>query len=393
MKDRIKQSIKLDWQKIKPLQPENVKLPYNTQHLKKSLLKYGFSLPFYVWESEGEYYCIDGHHRLDVLNELISEGHKVPKELNAVEIEAKDRKEAISILVSVFNQKSNPFAEEYLIEFLEVENIDIQEVNIESVNVVTETIEEETVLEAIEDDFDSTPPTEAITVLGDLYEIGEHRLLCGDSTDSDAVVRLMDGKIADLLLTDPPYGIGIDGQKESKAKNPKHNRKGHEFRNWDNERPDQSTFDFLLLQADKAIIWGGNYFADLLPASRGWLYWSKGQDGLTMSDGELAWTTEDKPLRCITVNRAALQGSVHPTQKPVKVIDFCIDYAGSPNLIIDAYCGSGSTMVAAHQLKRKCYGMELDPKYCDVIVKRIIKLDPTLNIKRNGVVIDKKEFE
>jgi hypothetical protein len=136
MKDRIKKSIKIDWQKIKPLQPENVKLPYNTQHLKKSLLKYGFSLPFYVWESEGEYYCIDGHHRLDVLNELIAEGHKVPKELNAVEIEAKDRKEAISILVSVFNQKSNPFAEEYLIEFLEVENIDIQEVSIESVNVV-----------------------------------------------------------------------------------------------------------------------------------------------------------------------------------------------------------------------------------------------------------------
>jgi hypothetical protein len=140
MKDRIKQSIKLDWQKIKPLQPENVKLPYNTQHLKKSLLKYGFSLPFYVWESEGEYYCIDGHHRLDVLNELIAEGHKVPKELNAVEIEAKDRKEAISILVSVFNQKSNPFAEEYLIEFLEVENIDIQEVSIESVNVVVQNV-------------------------------------------------------------------------------------------------------------------------------------------------------------------------------------------------------------------------------------------------------------
>jgi hypothetical protein len=143
MKDRIKQSIKLDWQKIKALQPENVKLPYNTAHLKKSLLKYGFSLPFYVWESEGEYYVIDGHTRIEVLNELIAEGHKVPKELNAVEIEAKDRKEAISILVDVMNQRSNPFAEEYLIEFLEVEQISIEEVNIESVNVVSENIEEE----------------------------------------------------------------------------------------------------------------------------------------------------------------------------------------------------------------------------------------------------------
>jgi hypothetical protein len=240
-------------------------------------------------------------------------------------------------------------------------------------------------LEAEEDDFEVPNEIKTDIVLGDLFEIGEHRLLCGDSTDSDQVANLMNGKVADLLLTDPPYGIGIDGQKESKAKNPKHSRKGHEFRGWDNERPDQSTFDFLLLQADKAIIWGGNYFADLLPASRGWLYWSKGQYGLTMSDGELAWTTEDKPLRCITVNRAALQGSVHPTQKPVKVIDFCIDYAGSPNLIIDAYCGSGSTMVAAHQLKRKCYGMELDPKYCQVIVDRMLKLDPTLEVKRNGL--------
>jgi len=140
MKDRIKEFIKVEWQQIKPLQPENVKLPYNTGHLKKSLLKYGFSLPFYVWKSEGEYLCIDGHHRIDVLNELIAEGHKVPKQLNAVEIEAKDRKEAISILVDVMNQKSNPFAEEYLIEFLEVEQINIEDVNIESVNIVVQNV-------------------------------------------------------------------------------------------------------------------------------------------------------------------------------------------------------------------------------------------------------------
>ena len=247
-------------------------------------------------------------------------------------------------------------------------------------------------LEAEEDDFDATPPEEAITVLGDLYEIGEHRLLCGDSTDSDQVAKLMNGSKAELLLTDPPYGIGIDGQKESKAKNPKHNRKAHDFRGWDNERPDHNTFNLILSFADKAIIWGGNYFADILPASRGWIYWSKGQDGLTMSDGELAWTTEDKPLRAVTVNRAALQGSVHPTQKPIEVISFCIKWADLPNIILDTYLGSGSTMVAAHQLKRKCYGMELDPKYCDVIVKRMVKLDPTLTVKRNGIDC-KKDFE
>ena len=197
----------------------------------------------------------------------------------------------------------------------------------------------------------------------------------------------MIGEKADLLLTDPPYGIGIDGQKESIAKNPKHNRKHHEFRGWDSERPDLSSFNFLRSITENQMIWGGNYFADLLPASRGWIYWSKGQDGLTMSDGELCWTSFEKPLRAVTVNRASLKGSVHPTQKPVEVISFCLKYAADSLLIFDSYSGSGTTMVASHQLKRKCYGMELDPKYCQVIVDRMKKLDPMLVIKKNGIQI------
>jgi len=242
----------------------------------------------------------------------------------------------------------------------------------------------ETELEAEEDDYTEPDNMQVDVVLGDLIEIGEHRLLCGDSTDSDQVAKLMNGEKADLLLTDPPYGIGIDGQKESKSSNPKHNRKYHEFRGWDSQRPEQATFEIILSFADKAIIWGGNYFADLLPATRGWIYWSKGQNGLTMSDGELAWTTEDKPLRAVEVNRGALRGSVHPTQKPIEVMNFCIDWAGDVKLILDTFLGSGSTMVAAHQLKRKCYGMELDPKYCQVIIDRMIKLDESLEVKING---------
>ena len=243
----------------------------------------------------------------------------------------------------------------------------------------------EKVLEAEEDDFDVPDGgIETDIVPGDLFEIGPHRLLCGDCTDSDTVARLMNGEKVDALITDPPYGLGIDGQKKSKAANPKHNRKYHEFRGWDSDRPDKTTFDFLLLQCKKAVIWGGNYFADYLPPKRGWIYWSKGQDGLTMSDGELAWTTEDKPLRSIVINRSALKGSLHPTQKPVELINFCIRYLDEPTLIFDSYAGSGSTMVAAHQLGRKCYGMELDPKYCQVIVDRMRKLDPGIEIKRNG---------
>jgi site-specific DNA-methyltransferase (adenine-specific) len=334
---------------------------------------------------------ISGHARKEIFDKKGMKAKEIelaPDEFAVIKTNIKPNSKEYyeaQILANTTANKNFNLDMDLINEIVEEFDIDVEEVGVEIVE------DEETHLEAKEDDFNEAPPENPITVLGDLYEIGEHRLLCGDSTDSDQVAKLMDGSKADLLLTDPPYGLGIDGQKESKAKNPKHNRKAHEFREWDNERPEQSTFNLIMSFAYKSIIWGGNYFADLLPATRGWLYWSKGQDGLTMSDGELAWTSENKPLRSITVNRATLQGSVHPTQKPIQVINFCLEWADSPNLIFDPFLGSGSTMVAAHQLKRKCYGMELDCRYADVIVTRMVKLDPTLIIKRNGVVT--KDFE
>ena len=213
-------------------------------------------------------------------------------------------------------------------------------------------------------------PEEPVTKPGDVWLLGKHRVMCGDSSDPLSIDGLLMGKLPDAVVTDPPYGIGIDGQKESKSKNPKHNRKAHEFRGWDNERPDAGIFNYIAGINRPAVIWGGNYFADLLPATRGWIYWSKGQDGLSMSDGELAWTTESKPLRCVTVNRAALQGSVHPTQKPLQVIEFSLDYISAGNIVLDLFGGSGSTLIACEKTGRQARLMELDPRYCDVIVKR-----------------------
>jgi DNA modification methylase len=223
-------------------------------------------------------------------------------------------------------------------------------------------------------DEDAVPevPVEPKTKLGDIYILGNHRLMCGDSNDVNALNKLLEGSIPNAIVTDPPYGIGIDGQKKSISNNPKHNRKHHEFRGWDAERPDEGIFNYIVALNVPTVIWGGNYFADLLPATRGWLYWSKGQDGLTMSDGELAWTTENKPLRSKTVNRNALKGSVHPTQKPVDVIDFSIDYLKVPQKgsVLDLFGGSGTTLICCEKSDKKAYLMELDPKYCDVIVKR-----------------------
>jgi DNA modification methylase len=206
---------------------------------------------------------------------------------------------------------------------------------------------------------------------GQLWELGDHRLLCGDSTKKQDVERIMSGEEAGAVVTDPPYGIGIDGQRESICKNPKHNRKAHAFMGWDSERPAKLLFDGLIDMAAPTVIFGGNYFADMLPASRGWIYWSKGQDGLTMSDGELAWTNTTKPLRCVTVNRAALQGSQHPTQKPVAVIIFAINYIepkGGP--IYEPFSGSGTTIIACEQLGRKCRAIEISPAYVAVALQR-----------------------
>ena len=223
-------------------------------------------------------------------------------------------------------------------------------------------------------DEDDVPeaPEKPVTVEGDIWVLGNHRLMCGDSTSIDSIDKLMDGNVPNAIITDPPYGIGIDGQKKSVSKNPKHNRKHHDKKDWDSKRPDDLIFNYVVSLNVPCVIWGGNYFSDLLPASRGWLYWNKGQDGLTMSDGELAWTTEDKPLRSKTVNRGSLQGSVHPTQKPVDIITFSADYLSVPQKgsILDLFSGSGTIAIACEKTNRRSFMMEREVDYCDIIIKR-----------------------
>jgi len=227
--------------------------------------------------------------------------------------------------------------------------------------------------EATEDDYEMLDEVKTDIVPGDLFEIGPHRLLCGDSTDADAVARLMNGEKADIL-TDPPYGINANKQTLGTGK-----KQFHRGENWDEEVPN---FFYLLSIYETAIIWGGNYFADKLPVTNDWLCWHKKNDGLSFSEFELAWSNVGKNCRLFSHHWGG-ENKLHPTMKPVKVMEWSISFLES-NKILDPFLGSGSTMVASHQLNRKCYGMELDPKYCQVIVDRMRKLDPTLEIKRNG---------
>lgn len=225
-------------------------------------------------------------------------------------------------------------------------------------------------------DADAVPevPEEPVTKPGDVWLLGKHRVMCGDSTDVLAVEKLMNGSKPDAIFTDPPYGIGIDGHVKFVSKtNPKQNRKAHSFKGWDADRPAVEVFNLILGYQVPTAIFGANYFTDLLPPSKGWIFWGKGQDGmLDASDGELAWTNLDKAIRVVTVNRAALgqQGALHPTQKPVEVVAFSLNYLGAGTIILDLFGGSGTTLIVCEQTNRHARLMELDAAYVDVIVKR-----------------------
>ena len=197
-------------------------------------------------------------------------------------------------------------------------------------------------------------------------EIGNATLYLGDCMD---ILPTLDK--VDAVITDPPYGIGIDGQKGSNRKNGQQLRKSHEFMGWDSEIPKQDLLNLCIEKGNVCILWGGNYFD--LPPSRCWFVWDKAQYGLTMSDGELAWTNMEKPLRIFNLHRTHLwqESPNHPTQKPLRLMEWCIEQSGNPQKILDPFMGSGTTGVAAIQLGRKFIGIEREPKYFDIACKRI----------------------
>jgi len=264
---------------------------------------------------------------------------------------------------------------------------------------------EQEVLEAEEDDF-AVPDggIETDIVLGDLFEIGEHRLLCGDSTDSDQVAKLMNGQKADMVYTDPPYGMNLDTDySKLKGTDKSPNAKGYK---WDKVIGDDKEFDFLTCYAlfeyvKEQFWWGADYYFNQLPIGGGLFVWQKRDKAdaeMIGNDFEICWSKQRHKKATFWKRWVGFDSiekgdkRVHPTQKPIELASWFIkDWSLENNIIIDLFLGSGTAMVASHQLKRKCYGMELDPKYCQVIVDRMQKLDPTLEVKRNGQAYIKTE--
>jgi DNA modification methylase len=250
------------------------------------------------------------------------------------------------------------------------------------------------VLEAEEDDYEVPDGgIETDIVLGDLFEIGEHRLLCGDSTDSDQVAKLMNGQKADMVFTDPPYNIDYQGVKDKRDKIANDKMSDEDFT--------QFLYDALNINSDTFYVccsWQYSHLFrqaldDLQKPVKAFIVWDKinpaqhldkyfKQHEIILYHGKFGG---QKTLRGDVWQTKRQRNTVHPTMKPIEIIEMALNDNPDKENVYDAFLGSGSTMVAAHQLKRKCYGMELDPKYCQVIIDRMKKLDPTLEIKRNGI--------
>jgi len=191
----------------------------------------------------------------------------------------------------------------------------------------------------------------------------------------------------DAVVTDPPYGIGADKAAADAAKQrmdaqsrPKGERtkagRGWTYygeTDWDQTRPDPEIFALILKTGKVQIIWGGNYFTDLLPPTMRWLVWDKGQRDFSLADCEFAWCSEQKAARIFSYPRAlALQdGKEHPTQKPIALMKWCINFLPDCHSLLDPFMGSGTTGVAAVQMGRKFIGIEREPKYFDIAVRRI----------------------
>ncbi len=195
--------------------------------------------------------------------------------------------------------------------------------------------------------------------------IGDATLYLGDCRDILPTL----GKV-DAVVTDPPYGIGRDGKPPSTSTHGGH--KGYSFHGWDRDRPDADLIAAILSLAPTCVMWGGNYFADLLPPTAKWLVWDKGQR-ISQADAELAWTSLSGALRVCTINRVELMtdGAEHPTQKPVKLMQWTLAQVGNPRSVLDPFMGSGTTGVACMKVGAAFVGIEREPSYFDIACRRI----------------------
>ena len=313
---------------------------------------------------DGTYEIVDGHMRAGMM----------PDQMVPVLVLDVTPEEATKILLT-FDPISamataNAVTLDALLREVEFSDAALQALVAELADSASLYIDEATAAEIIEDEVPE-PPVDPITNPGDLWILGTHRVLCGDSTKAEDIERLMGGEKVRCLITDPPYGINWQGSNASTLE-------------WSGIANDSGELSLRpILEAYEIVVsFGANCYPDQLPFRGRWICWDKrvneNADRMLGSPFELAWTNKtsgfDKFYRIMhggVVNDDGHNARrVHPTQKPIRLMASIIEDYSEGGDILDLFCGSGTTLIAAEQLNRKCYGMEISPAYCDVIVNR-----------------------
>ena len=343
---------------VKDLIPyeRNTKKHDKTQinNVAESIKQYGFVQPIVI---DKDNVVVIGHCRLLAAKQLKM------KEVPCVCVE--DLTEEQVKALRIVDNKSNESEWDFDILPDELAELDLSDFDfdfgIEDEEEETEIVEDE----APEVDEDAEP----IAKLGDIWQLGRHRLMCGSSTNKDSILKLTESNPIYLIYTDPPYGMNAVSKSGVLSKNYKTDIMGD-----DDNSVAISAFVLAseMYRNTNQIWWGANYYTECLPSSECWIVWDKNNGASDQTDCELAWANFRSVVRQFTM-ASEKKNRVHPTQKPVKLFAEIVkkfDKNNNFKTVLDLFGGSGSTLIACEQMNRTCFTMELDPRFCDVIIKR-----------------------
>lgn len=360
---------------IKPYE-KNAKIHTEEQieQIKKSIEEFGMNDPIGIWSKDN--IIIEGHGRLLACKELGM------TEVPVIRLDdlTNDQRKAYTL---IHNQTTMNTGFDLDILNEELQNIELDMSDFGFDDIELDDIEEE---QEIMDDEVPEVPEEPKAKLGDIYQLGNHRLMCGDSTSEEDVEKLMNGVKADMVFTDPPYGMNLDTDYSKMNGNEGCGNK-YEQGIVDDFNPKMIKI-IMDLNVKETFLWGADYYAELLPNKNNgsWLVWDKRENEETGNNVdnrfgsmfELCWSKNKHKREIIRYMWAGMMKQkdydikrYHPTQKPAKLISIFLEkYSQKNEIILDLFGGSGSTLIACEQLNRKCYMMELDPHYIDVIIQR-----------------------